>query len=308
MARHAIDAFTGAGEKHCRYDASRFVVVPVAYEGTVTYLKGTKRGPAAILEASRNMETWDEVLGRETVEKDGIHTLAPLAPKEAPEFVADRLEQVVDGILGDAKVPCVIGGEHSISLGPIRAAARRFPELGIVHLDAHTDLRDSYEGTKYGHGCVMRRALQHAPITQVGIRSLSGEEAALVAARSEIRTFFAHERVGADWPPRGLLSKVPPQVYLSIDMDVFDPALVPGVGTPEPGGLSWEEVVAVVAEVCRHREVVAFDVVETRPIPGAVVSEFTAAKLIYRICGQIAVAAEARRRPSQAIASKDDRG
>ncbi len=304
MSRHIPDAFTGAGAKFAGYDSSLFVVVPVGYEGTVTYLKGTKRGPAAILEASRNMETYDEVLARETVEKDGIHTLAPMYPREAPEFVADKLERVVERLLRDGKVPCVIGGEHSVSLGPIRAAARRFPKLGVVHLDAHTDLRDSYEGTQFGHGCVMRRALKYCPITQVGIRSLSSDEAALIAARRELRTFFAHDRAAGPWPPRGLLSKVPERVYLSIDMDVFDPALVPGVGTPEPGGLSWEEVMAVVADVCSKREVVAFDVVETRPISGSVVSEFTAAKLIYRIFGHVAIAQAARRRPPKAIASK----
>ena len=293
MPRHSPDAFTGAGRALAAYSRSKFVVIPVGYEKTATYLKGTKAGPAAILDASRNMETFDEVLGRDTT-REGIHCLPPIYPRSAPEVVASRLEKTVRKILIDGKVPALLGGEHSLSLGPIRAARGVCPDLGIVHLDAHTDLRDSYEGTRYGHGCVMRRALEICPITQVGIRSLSEEEARLVNAGS-VRTFFAHRTRGGSWPPRGLLDRVPKHVYLSIDMDVFDPSLVPGVGTPEPGGLTWDEVTSVVAAVASKREVIAFDVVEIRPLPGSVVSEFTAAKLTYRIMGHI-VAASSRRR------------
>lgn len=288
MPRHSPGAFTGAGRQQSAYDRSLFVVVPVGYQGTVTYLRGTRQGPAAILRASLNMETYDEVLRRETID-DGIHCLAPIYPRSAPEKVADRLEKTYRRLLGDEKVPALIGGEHSLSLGPIRACREAFRDFGVLHLDAHTDLRDSYEGTRYGHGCVMRRVLELCAITQVGVRSLSAEESRVVAA-GKVRTFFAHETRGGRWPPRSLLHRVPRNVYLSIDMDVFDPSFVPGVGTPEPGGLSWEEVTAIVAEVARRRRVVAFDVVETRPIPGSVVSEFTAAKLIYRIMGHIGAA------------------
>jgi agmatinase len=265
------------------YSRSRFVVVPVGYEETATYLKGTRRGPAAVLRASEQVETYDPVLRRETVE-DGIHCLRPIYPRISPERLAGQLEKVTANILRDGKTPALIGGEHSISLGPIRAVREKYPHLGVLHLDAHGDLRDEYEGTAYGHGCIMRRVLEICPVTQVGVRSLSREEADLIEENPRIRTYFAHQG-----HPRGLLSHLPRVVYLSIDMDVFDPSLVPGVGTPEPGGLRWEEVVDLVAAVTRRRPVVAFDVVETRPIPGSVVSEFVAARLIYRIMGHIAV-------------------
>lgn len=286
MPRHSPDAFTGAGRKYSAYSRSLFVVIPVGYEQTVTYQKGTRAGPRSILDASANMETYDEVVGGETVEV-GIHCLPPAYPRGRPEAVANRLEKVVGKILRDRKVPGMLGGEHSLSLGPIRACRKAYEDLGVLHLDAHGDLRDSYEGTRYGHGCIMRRCLEICPVTQVGVRSISREESRLIAAGA-VRTFFAHERGKKGWPPRGLLDRLPRNVYLSIDMDVFDPSLVPGVGTPEPGGLSWDEVASLVEMVARRRNVVAFDVMETRPIPGSTVSEFTAAKLAYRIMGHIA--------------------
>lgn len=293
MPRHSPDAFAGAGRRYAAYERSLFVVIPVGYERTVTYVRGTRKGPAAILEASRNMETYDEVVGEETVEH-GIHCLAPIYPSIGPARAAGRLEGIVTRILRDGKIPVVLGGEHSLSLGSIRACRKILGDLGVLHLDAHADLRESYEGTRYGHGCVMRRVVELCPITQVGVRSLSGEEARLIDG-GVVTTFFAHRRRKGRWPPRGMLGRLPRRIYISIDMDVFDPALVPGVGTPEPGGLSWDEVAAVVREAAGRREVVAFDVMETRPIPGSVISEFTAAKIAYRIMGHIAASAGGRK-------------
>ncbi len=288
--------FGGLPEEHARLDGARFVVIPAPYEGTTTYLKGTARGPSAVIDASRNLELWDEELLAETF-REGIHTLpTPELEPLAPEVVVERLERLAGPVLDRGQVAVTIGGEHSISLGPVRAARARHPTLSVLQLDAHTDLRDEYDGTKYGHGCVMRRILGlGCRLVQVGIRSLSTEEAELVSlgAEGRLRTFFARDLVrpgsaGVAGSLDAILAGLDDPVYLSVDVDAFDPAFVPGTGTPEPGGLSWWDVTAILAAVTAARRVVGFDVVETIPLEGQAVSEFLAAKLVYRIMGYVA--------------------
>lgn len=274
------------------YGSAHFVVLPVPYERTTTYQKGTAGGPRAVIDASRNMELYDEVLGFECADA-GIHTLDALVATGAPEVAAAEVRRTVTRLLADKKVVAMAGGEHSITSGAAAACKESFDDLCIVQLDAHADLREEYEGSRHGHACVMRRCLEIAPVTQVGVRSLSKEEAEFLKTESNVTTYFAHElrAAGLARMHRDILSTLTDRVYLTIDIDVFDPAYAPGTGTPEPGGLSWEEVTGFVRELAREKQVVAFDVVEVMPIAGSVVSEFLAAKLIYRTMGSIAQAA-----------------
>jgi agmatinase len=284
--------FCGLTPPGCDYDAARFVVLPAPYEGTVTYQKGTAAGPRAVLDASRYVERYDEVLRVVTADL-GIHTLEPLEVQPACEAMTAEVERVAAQVLADKKVFCMIGGEHSLTLGAVKAFKKTYDEMCVLQLDAHADLRDTYGGEKFSHATVMRRCLEVAPLTQVGIRSLSKEEAGLLETDPNVTTYFAH-----DLRERGLaattgeiLSTLTDEVYLTIDIDVFDPAFVPGTGTPEPGGLDWYDVASFLRALSAQKQIVGFDIVEVMPQSGTAVSEFLAAKLAYRTMGCIAEAA-----------------
>ncbi len=273
-----------------------FVVVPAPYEGSVSYIPGTALGPEALLDASRFLEEYDEELGFETyIESGGIATLDRITSEGPPETMEGPLRDAFAAVLERGAVPILIGGEHSLSLGPVRACRARHPDLAVLHFDAHCDLRQEYEGSPYSHACIMARvAGDEIPIVQCGIRSLSRPEAEWLrseAGRRLVTTFFDHEHRPLAPKAEAVIDALPggdgDPVYVSIDMDGFDPALVPGVGTPEPGGLSWHDVTAVLRACSRRRRIVGFDVLELRPVPGSVVSEFTAAKLVYRLMGYI---------------------
>lgn len=274
------------------YETARFVVLGVGYEGTVSYQKGTAGGPHAIIDASRNMELYDEEFRFDT-SRLGIHTMEPLEVGDAPEAVAAEVGRVVTELLANKKVVAMLGGEHSITFGAVSACKKSFDELCVLQLDAHADLREQYDGSRFSHACVMKRCLAVAPITQVGIRSLSAEDAQQIETDPNITTYFAHELRSAGLPRmhREILSTLTDEVYLTIDIDVFDPAHVPGTGTPEPGGLSWDEVTGLIRVLSREKQIVGFDVVEVMPMEGNVVSEFLAAKLAYRTMSCIAEAA-----------------
>ncbi|HET6203760.1 MAG TPA: agmatinase [Planctomycetota bacterium] len=291
-------AFLGLEPAFCDRRRSRFAVLPVPYEKTTTYRKGTARGPAAILEASEQVELYDE-RAEDEPHRAGITTLPPFEFPGPPEALAAALEKRVGEILDGKQIPVILGGEHSISLGPIRAAKSRFPSLGVLHFDAHGDLRDEYEGTRYGHGCVMRRVLEaKVPIVQVGVRSLSIEEAqATRRARpgaiekppsGEALTFYMHDLPAfGDGLAAAVLSALPDPVYLSFDLDAFDSSLMAATGTPEPGGLLWEPVLRILDSVARARRIVALDFVELLPTPGLHACEFLAARLAYRAIGSV---------------------
>jgi agmatinase len=266
------------------YASARCVIIPVPYEGTVTYGGGASGGPTAIIDASRNMETFDEELLAETVDI-GIHTFPePLLPTD-PAAAVDAVESLVADVLGDGKFPIVLGGEHSVSLGPVRALAKRNRGMTVLQIDAHADLRDSYRDSKYSHACIGARIKEVCPLVQVGIRSLSAEEYP-VTQSADVTTFFAKDWEGKKVPT--LLEALSEKVYITIDLDGLDPSVIPGTGTPEPGGLLWNDVLLLLREVAENRTVVGFDVVELAPIPGSVVSEFAAAKLTYRLLGYVA--------------------
>jgi agmatinase len=229
------------------------------------------------------MELWDDELG--ATYREGIHTLPDLEPTtEGPEAMVRRVEQAVDWIFERGKLPAILGGEHSITTGAIRAAKRRHPRLSVLQIDAHADMRDSYLDSPYNHACVMRRIRELVPAVSVGIRSLSEEEAELFREHPipmwSTRQFRS---LRGQWQP--ILDALTDDVFVTFDLDGLDPSFVPATGTPEPGGLDWFEAVDLLAAVARSRRIVGFDVVELAPIPGQVASDFLAARLVYRLIG-----------------------
>jgi len=281
--------FGGLEDELARYETARAVVLPIPLERTTSYARGTRKGPAAILEASRNMETYDEELQIETCQQVGIATLEEMDTENASlEQVLAHIHTAVLGVLEDGKLPVLLGGEHSLTPPAVSAAAKKFPDLTVLQIDAHADLRESYLGNPNSHACALRRVLDVCPAVQVGIRSLSKEEAADIP-RLRTKIFWARDIAGrapSEWADE-VVAALSPNVYLTIDLDGFDPAILPATGTPEPGGLNWEQVTGLVRAVARQRRIVALDVVELLPTPGLHASDFLAAKLIYRILGYV---------------------
>ncbi len=275
--------FGGLEEEHTSLESARIVVLPAPYDFSTTYQGGARWGPHAILAASRNMELWDEELG--ATFRSGIHTLRELEPTAAgPEAMARRVEQAVDWILERGKLPAMLGGEHSLTAGAVRAVARRMPRLSVLQLDAHADMRDRYLDSPYSHACVMRRVRELVPAVSVGIRSMSEEEAQrLEREPAPMWSTRAFRELKGHWDP--ILRALTDEVYVTFDLDALDPAIVPGTGTPEPGGLDWYEAVDLLSAVARRARIVGFDVVELSPIPGQVASDFLAARLAYRLMG-----------------------
>jgi agmatinase len=270
----------------CSLGDALFVVVPVPYDLTSTYQPGSRRGPVAIIEASTNMELYDEELRKETY-LAGIHTTLPL-PVDArgPKHMINGIHREISGIAALNKIPVMLGGEHSISFGAIQALQEKYPKLTVLHLDAHADLRESYQGSPYSHASVARRISEICPLVQVGIRSMSKEEADYLA-QSSIKSYgadFVSEK--KNWNET-VCKELSGDVFISIDLDVFDPSIMPATGTPEPGGLYWRDVLQLLRGVSRSCRIRGFDVVELAPISGIVAPDFMAAKLIYRLMGYI---------------------
>ena len=278
--------FGGIEQVFTTYQEAAFVVVPVPYDLTSTYQSGSRRGPAAILDASVNMELYDDELRKETY-RFGIHTMQPLAvDARGPAEMVGSVHRALAGIIADRKIPVMLGGEHSISFGAAKAMKEAYPDITVLQLDAHADLRDTYQGTPYSHASVARRISGVCPLIQVGIRSLSIEEAEFIKEahlRSHGVNFISEE--GAMWDL--ICGDLHGDVYLTVDLDVFDPAVMPSTGTPEPGGLSWKDVLYIVREAAKRCRIRGFDVVELSPIPGMIAPDFLAAKLVYRIMGFI---------------------
>jgi len=271
----------------CVAAQARYAVLPVPYEGTVSYMRGTARAPAAILEASAQVEEFDEELARDLREV-GIITLPPVEPAETPEEQMQRVEQAAREALRDGMFLLTLGGEHSITAPLVRAAAARWGELSVLQIDAHADLRDTYEENPHSNACAMRRVLEITDrLAQVGIRSFSQQEYAECRRQMDNLITPVIVETDPDWIER-VLALLGEQVYVTVDVDGFDPAFVPGTGTPEPGGLTWRQVTALLRRVCSERRVVAADIVEVVPIAGQVVSEFLAARLAGKIISYVA--------------------
>jgi agmatinase len=280
--------FLGIPDEDARYDDCAGVVVPVPYERTVSYGGGTARGPQAILEASGYVELYDEVLREEPYKNGGIHTAAPVVPGEdedAPAFL-DRLAGVATALFTDGRFPIFLGGEHTITTGPVRAAREVFKDLSVLQLDAHADLRETYQDTPWSHACVMRRVFELgvAEIVPVGIRALSVEEADFIRDH-DITVFWSHRIAHNDGWIETALAALTDNVYLTFDVDFFDPAIMPSTGTPEPGGGFWHETLHFLAKVFEEKRVVGMDVVELAPVQGFHAPDFVAARLVHRCFG-----------------------
>jgi agmatinase len=271
-------------------DTSRVVIMPVPYDRTTSYMPGARFGPRAIIDASRNLEVYDDELDLDVCER-GIHTLPELeAPAGDPSMMVEEVYAAATWVLGMGKFLVTIGGDHSVAIGAHRAHAERYgPDISIVQFDAHADLKDEWEGTPLSHASVMRPmgALAKS-VLSIGIRSLNRDEAQFLRAHSELRVIRTQELRADPSCVSRAIDQLAPNVYLTIDVDGFDPSIIPATGTPEPGGLLWFEGLDIIRELARKRRIVGMDVMELAPIPGNVASDFLVAKLIYKTLGYIA--------------------
>jgi len=267
------------------YGRAAYVVLPIPYDGSASYNAGSRNGPLAVLAASDHLEYYDEELGGE-FHKCGICTLDPLEPDaRGPEAMCQRVERVARKVIRDGKTLIGLGGEHTISIGLVRAALKKWPGLSVLQIDAHADLRNEYHSSRYSHACTMRRIVEAgASVVGVGIRSISAEEARFAKRNQQRITHITARQCweSDDWLEVALDS-LSDHVYVSVDLDGLDPAVAPGVGTPEPGGLDWYQLCSLLRMVAEEKQIVAADVVEVCPIPGQTITEFAAARIIYKI-------------------------
>lgn len=274
--------FLEADDLEARYfddDHAAIVIIPVPFDGTVTWLPGTKAGPAAIIEASGNLEVYDIETQTEVYRK-GIATRPPIEAPTVEEMIT-RSAAAVSAELGGGKFPVILGGEHTTSIGPVRACAAHYPNLSVLHLDAHTDLRPAWAGSPNNNACVAARFHECvSTVVYAGIRAVGKEEVPHLAGKTIFYAKDIHDRT--DWID-ACIDGLTDDVYVTIDLDVFDPSLVPGVGTPEPGGLGWYPVLRLLKRLVERRNLVAFDVNELRPLPHEKSSDFLAAKLVYTL-------------------------
>lgn len=276
-----------AEEEFSSFDKSRILVWPVSYEGTVSYGGGTGKGAMAIIDASRNMELYDDETDAE-IYKLGIHTLDESPSLDPPERMMNSLYDRAKELVMSGKFVTMIGGEHSVSAPVIRAHAEEFENFSVLQIDAHADLRDTYDGTPHSHASIMARVVKdmRIPAVQVGIRSISVEEARVVD-QLPTRIFWAKDIVGRnDWWDEAV-DGLTENVYLTIDIDGLDPSLVSATGTPEPGGLGWYETIGLIRTLARKRNVVGMDLTEYSYVEGQNASAFLCAKLIYKTLGLV---------------------
>jgi agmatinase len=264
----------------------RFLILPVPYERTVSYGKGTRNGPAAILSASSQLELWDEETGEETW-KQGILTLAPFDCSAPEKVFFKALEKETERLLSAFRgVPVFLGGEHSITQALLPPFQKKYRDLSILHFDAHADLRASYRGSARNHACALYPASRSTRTVQIGIRSVGSDERDRLNS-GLVKTHLMHENPDIAALTSKVLQDLSETVYLSIDMDGFDPSVIPGTGTPQPGGFMWHDALRLFRAVCRKKNVVGLDIVETSPVKGSNITELCAAKLVYRLMGYI---------------------
>lgn len=283
---HAQLPFTfGALEQdEASFDRAKAVVLPVPFERTTSYVPGTKNGPREILAASSQVELYDEEIGREICEV-GIHTLPGMeSPFASTDEAFAEMRRVAAWLAGAGKYFVALGGEHALTAPLVAGVADVHPGVTVLQVDAHADLRDSYLGDRNSHASALRRVLEFAPAVQVGIRNLSAPEVEAIPGL-KTRVFFDwNMREDPHWMER-VVDALGERVYITIDLDGLDPAVMPAVGTPEPGGLTWRELLQLVRLVTARKTVVAADVVELCPIPGFVAPNFLAARLVYKLIG-----------------------
>ena len=275
-------AFGGTLPESASFETAKAVILPVPLESTTSYVPGTRNGPREILVASTHLELWDEETGTD-IHPIGIYTLPEMElPFDDMKDIMAEITRVTAAILDHDKFPIVLGGEHSITGAVVAAVAKKHAGVSVLQIDAHADLRDIYMGTPFNHACAMRRVVECAPVTQVGIRSMSPEEA---QAAPSLRTNIFYDvsmRRDPDWMTK-VVESLSDTVYITIDVDGMDPAIMPATGTPEPGGLSWYELLSLLRAVISARKVVGCDIVELSPLPGVAAPNFLCAKLVYKI-------------------------
>lgn len=266
-------------QQYREYANAKFAILPVPYDATSTWVKGADKGPEAFLDASFTLENYDVETGTEAY-KHGIATLPFVTEDRTPELLCNQVQQEVTTLLNDGKFPVTIGGNHTVSIGAIRAMAKKYDNLTVLQLDAHSDLRPSYEGSPLNHACVMNRAAEVAKITQVGIRSQCVEELPFF---EKDRLFYAYQIFDNNNWQQKAIDTLTENVYVTIDLDVFDPSVLPSTGTPEPGGLTYYQVLHFLRSVFAGRNVVGFDIVELCPNAIDKASDYLAARLAYQL-------------------------
>ncbi len=271
--------YAGIPEKYARLDDASVVIIPVPYDGTSTWQKGADKGPEAFLDASENMELFD-IETRSEPYKKGVYLAPPITENTSPEKMVETVHKITKSYLQQDKFVTLIGGEHSISIGSIRAFNDCFENLTVVQLDAHTDLRPEYHGSTCNHACALYEASKTTNLIQIGIRSM---DAAELEYMDENRVYFAHDLVTDDDWMENAIGQMTPNVFITIDLDVFDPSILPATGTPEPGGLLWYETLEFLRKIFKKKRVVGFDIVELCPISNEKSSDFLAAKLYYKM-------------------------
>ena len=287
------------------YDKSPVVILPVPYDGTTSYKPGTRDGPHAIIDASRVVEFYDEE-AKKNFSDIGICTLDELEIANDAKKTIDRVYESVKVLIQDHKKIVMLGGEHSLTSGAVRAFKEKHENLSVLHIDAHADMADLNGESKWDHGCVARRVYEICPVVLAGIRSLDEEQAEFIR-KEKIPTFWAHEtiaRKNEEWMGEAI-SKLSDKVYLTIDLDALDPSIMPSVGTPQPGGFDWYTLLQFLRKLAAKKKVVGFDVMEFMPIPGMHAPDFTAAKLVYKMIGEFFY--EKTTRPFDVQRNKDER-
>ena len=284
MEEMQVSQFGAPDAPYCNPDTARVTIIPAPLEYSVCYMKGTAQGPQAILNASSQMELYDEELNLCPIEV-GVYTHPTLDYSGMDHAAALRATgDAVRSVLQQGQLPLTLGGEHSLSAPAIEATHELYPDLTVVHIDAHGDLRDEYEGTPLSHACIERRVVKMGvPLLEIGIRSFSPEEAEFMKTQPNIAIVWAYKMA------RGLASipweRLSKHTYVTIDLDAFDPGEMPAVGTPEPGGLSWYQVLDLLRTICQHSTIVGMDIVELCPMEGQTRADFLAAKLVYKMIG-----------------------
>ncbi len=296
MPELQVPGFLDVPEEMRSWDSARFAVLPMPYDATCSYGVGTRNGPAACIAASHQVEWYDEELGIEACEAGIVTLRAPDVVASGPVAQIEVFEAAAREVVQAGKTLVGLGGEHSVSFACYRALVERWPGLSVLQIDAHLDLRPEYHGTVASHAAVMRRMLEAgAPTVQVGIRSGSMEEWELVHEQG-LAVFRAQDiapRPASEWVPRVIEALPPGPVFVTVDLDGFDPSVIPGTGTPEPGGLGWWQGLALLRAVAAARPVVGFDLVELEPQAGSRVSDFAAARLAYKVMGYLLQGARA---------------
>jgi agmatinase len=278
------EVFAGLEPPYSSLQQAKTVILPVPYDSTSEWRSGSRHGPQAIVDASQYLELYDLELDRD-IYKVGISTLPQVEPLlSSPRDMIDRVYKVVKGLVQKEKFVVLLGGEHSLSLGAVRAFKEAYPRLSVLQLDAHADLRDEYLGTKYGQACVMRRIFELCPICQVGVRSLSWEERQFLTEK-KLKPFYMFDLALNTAAVDQILDSLSQDVYLTIDVDVLDPSIMPAVGTPEPDGMSWRQILDMVQSVGLHKHLVGFDLMEFCPSEGPGSCAFLLAKLAYKFIG-----------------------